>query len=310
MHNAVRYVKNLCESVLRQTVGVSNLEVLIFDDGSDDGSLELVTAFADEYPDTFKIHRRETKSGSPAAGRNWGIDQARGRWLSFVDADDYLDDEYIKTLLNIAQNTGADVVKCNEYRELDDNGGFIKMHTTCGTSIYVICALYSVDFLRECELKFMPTIAEDGMFLNELNKFAPKWELTDYIGYNYIYHDASLSKTNINSTEKRLLEMDRSVEAWGTALKTASSQLERYQKVLVPAFWFWISYYAGEERFLAVEKLVRKFNDIDPRWKLNKYIISGAERVTPKEKRNVRLFAMLAFCPKSIALLKLVLLNR
>jgi poly(ribitol-phosphate) beta-N-acetylglucosaminyltransferase len=108
-YNAMPYFTQTLESVASQSLGLDRLEIVIVDDGSTDDTLAEARRFADAYPTAVRVFTQEN-SGSPAAPRNKGIDEARGRFVFFLDADDYLGPEALKRMLTIAEENGTDVV--------------------------------------------------------------------------------------------------------------------------------------------------------------------------------------------------------
>ncbi len=80
-HNERKFLRGAAESVLRENL--SAIEVVAFDDGSTDDSLDTIR----DLP--VRWHRRESNAG-PASARNGALAQARGEWITFLDADDRL----------------------------------------------------------------------------------------------------------------------------------------------------------------------------------------------------------------------------
>ena len=95
--NAGKYISSCLESVLAQTF--SDLEVVIVDDGSTDNTLEIISACAD---DRVRLYT-QANSGS-AAARNKGVQEARGEWIAFIDADDIWAPEKLEKQLTTCQD--------------------------------------------------------------------------------------------------------------------------------------------------------------------------------------------------------------
>ena len=106
--NVEAYLRECLDSVLRQTIGRDQLELIAVDDGSTDGSPAILDAYAAEYPEVTVLH--ETNSGGPGRPRNLGLDRATGTYVFFLDADDYLGDEALQRLVAMAERNDADVV--------------------------------------------------------------------------------------------------------------------------------------------------------------------------------------------------------
>ena len=85
------------------------MEVVVVNDGSTDGTGQEVDTWDARYPGLFRVVRAEG-SGGPATPRNTALDIARGRYVFFLDADDYLGVEALERLLFAAETYGSDVV--------------------------------------------------------------------------------------------------------------------------------------------------------------------------------------------------------
>ena len=107
-YNTERYIGRCLRSLIRQK-GV-DAEFILIDDGSTDGSLEICERFASQ-DNRFKIIRSEHCGVSHA--RNLGLDAAVGKYVAFVDSDDKLLKDALKTLFDMAEETGCDCVKFN-----------------------------------------------------------------------------------------------------------------------------------------------------------------------------------------------------
>lgn len=118
-----KLLTNCLESLLNQTL--EDIEIVLVDDAS---TSEVTTHLLEEYKS-----RHETKivllthdvNKRQGGARNSGIKIAKGEFIGFVDADDYIDKDMYKLLYNKALEDNSDVVDCN-YTEVNENGDFIK----------------------------------------------------------------------------------------------------------------------------------------------------------------------------------------
>lgn len=108
-YNAMPYLTATLQSVADQSIGLDRLEVIVVDDGSTDATLAEAERFAASFPGNFRVFT-QPNSGSPAAPRNRGIDEATGRFVLFLDADDFLGVEAIERMLAMADTNHTDVV--------------------------------------------------------------------------------------------------------------------------------------------------------------------------------------------------------
>ncbi|GLZ77874.1 glycosyl transferase [Actinorhabdospora filicis] len=107
-YNAMPYLRECLDSVRAQSVGTGQLELIAVDDGSTDGTGAFLDAYAAEHPWVRVVHL--AGCGGPAAPRNLGVELARGRYVFFADADDYLGPEALERMAAMAEANGSDIV--------------------------------------------------------------------------------------------------------------------------------------------------------------------------------------------------------
>jgi len=105
VHNVEPYLVQCIRSILAQTL--KDIEVVCVNDGSTDRSLEVLNEYALSDP---RIRVFSKDNGGVSSARNMGIEQVRGRYVSFIDADDWVDERYAETLFNLAEENNADIV--------------------------------------------------------------------------------------------------------------------------------------------------------------------------------------------------------
>ena len=110
VYNVEKYLSRCLESVLTQTN--INIEVIAINDGSSDNSPEILTNFAKKYS-SLKLFNQTNQGVSMA--RKKGIDNARGEYILFLDADDFLEPESLNILYKKAVETNADMVLMDYY---------------------------------------------------------------------------------------------------------------------------------------------------------------------------------------------------
>ena len=142
-YNVNDYVDQCMETVLTQTYG--DFEVLLIDDGSADETGERCEEWSRK---DIRIHciRKANQGVSPS--RNLGIEFSRGKYLAFVDPDDWLDERYLEKLHDAAVSTGADFTECDIWRY--DNRTGKKIHRSCGQRM-------GVRYSLEEHMKYGPT---------------------------------------------------------------------------------------------------------------------------------------------------------
>lgn len=113
VHNSERYLEQAVRSVFAQTIGAEKLELLCVDDGSTDGSPALLAALAADAPCELRV--LHTEHAGPGAARNAALDVARGRYVAFLDSDDFLEPVALEHAAARAEALDADVVAWDLY---------------------------------------------------------------------------------------------------------------------------------------------------------------------------------------------------
>ena len=108
VYNVEKYLRRTLESVENQTF--KNFEVIIVNDGSTDGSLEIIQEFVNKHDNFILVDQENSGVGM---ARNAGIKVSRGIYIAFLDSDDFLEPNYLKKLYFAAIKTGSDIVCCN-----------------------------------------------------------------------------------------------------------------------------------------------------------------------------------------------------
>ncbi len=131
VYNTKKYLKECVDSITNQTF--KNIEILLIDDGSPDGSPVLCDELANTDNRITVIHK---ENGGAASVRNLGIEKAKGEYIMFLDSDDWIDEDAIETLIKNADKNKTDVIRFNYVREFKDKK-LIKKNTFLKEKVYV-----------------------------------------------------------------------------------------------------------------------------------------------------------------------------
>lgn len=108
VYNTERYIRQCLDSVVTQTE--SDIEIILIDDGSTDASPAICDEYASIDDRVRVIHK---KNGGVSAARNAGIREAKGKFVTFVDSDDYLESDALTTAYNAIISNKADLLVWN-----------------------------------------------------------------------------------------------------------------------------------------------------------------------------------------------------
>lgn len=122
-YNAKNYLMTAVDSVINQSFGFNNIELIIVDDNSSDGTKEILKELSNKYGNIVPIFLKEN-TGSPSKPRNIGIQNASSEYIMFLDNDDYYCPNFCETMYNTIIKYNADVISCRNYDYI--NGEFRK----------------------------------------------------------------------------------------------------------------------------------------------------------------------------------------
>ncbi|WP_223715395.1 glycosyltransferase family 2 protein, partial [Streptococcus pneumoniae] len=109
-YNVENYLEECIQSVLNQTY--TNLDIVLVNDGSTDASAEICARFA-EIDGRVRVFHTENRGA--ALSKNFGVTQALGEYVLFVDSDDIAEKRMVETLYRQVEETGADIVIGNYF---------------------------------------------------------------------------------------------------------------------------------------------------------------------------------------------------
>ncbi len=108
IYNVEKYIRKCIDSIINQTY--INLEIILVDDGSPDNCGEICDEYAKKDNRIKVIHKQ---NGGLSSSRNAGLDIAKGEYISFIDSDDYVAENFIEKLYDVCIKNEADIAECD-----------------------------------------------------------------------------------------------------------------------------------------------------------------------------------------------------
>lgn len=211
VYNAESFLHICVESILKQTF--DDFELILIDDGSKDMSLKVMQELSEKDNRMHVYHHENHGAGYT---RNRGIQLASGKYITFIDSDDYVDIDYLDTFKkSIGDNdvliSGYNKVSMDEHKLL-----FTSIPKDCMWTEFKYvstCAkMYSLDFLKANNIKYAPLkIGEDVYFNLSMNSITNKIIIIPYAGYNYCLNQNSVTQnqSTLNRDNKILDLLNR-----------------------------------------------------------------------------------------------------
>lgn len=191
IYNKEKYLRECIDSILSQSF--NDFELILIDDGSKDSSWTIIQEYA--VHDNRIVPFRQANAGVSAA-RNAGLDRAQGKWICFVDADDYLPKDGIQILVEHGEKSNADIVNANVTRVEDEkqfkifnfNNEIIKGNIYPRLVHFAPWAqLFKRNIIEAHHLRYVRGLAysEDNVFILHYSLYASSIEFVNQSVYNY-----------------------------------------------------------------------------------------------------------------------------
>lgn len=229
IYNSEKYLKRCLDSLVNQTY--HNIEILLIDDGSTDSSAQICNAYEKNDGRITVFHN---DNHGVSYSRNFGIDRSNGMYLLFVDSDDYIESNYVETLVNAIQNEKSELAICGIREILDDKIRIRRPRATVTGSldddywgmIDFLCVPFSKIYLRNIvvqnHIKFPLELnyAEDEVFNFTYYQYVKNYAFIDEPLYVYDHHKNSLS-------DRGNLRKKRKIYSYVHKMKLEKSFLDR-----------------------------------------------------------------------------------
>lgn len=223
VYNVEKHIKQALDSVINQTY--KNLEIIIVDDGSKDSSGNICDEYA-RNDSRIKVIHKENEGLS--AARNEGLDIATGKYVMFIDSDDYFENNSCELLYNEIKERDADYVAGN-YTHITYDGikwekpvFDVTMYDNFKLSIkdykksffvmnsVVWNKIFKREFIEQYKLRFIPgAIAEDAIFSTFCYVHTDKGYYINDVVYNYRQNQTNMS-ISTNGTRKYFENINQS----------------------------------------------------------------------------------------------------
>lgn len=245
VYNAEDMLPRCLNAILTQTF--THFELVLVDDGSTDQSLDVCKEFKKK---DHRIRIMTQENSGPSAARNKGMEHAKGRFVTFIDADDYVDPEFLESFFLLEKNPIQSVVIQGYHRTFFDdrteaNIPMLKKYDSSEFSElfqdlilirkypFIWCKMFCMDTIRKQNLQFDKEIkfGEDLIFFLNYVKFANAIFTINKSCYHYIYASMSLTSALYPyHSEVKRLNVVRELLSKLTQKFNFSSELQQFHQ--------------------------------------------------------------------------------
>lgn len=244
IYNVESYLKRCIESVINQTY--KNLEIILVNDGSTDNCGTICDKYKNKDNRIKVIHK---KNGGLSDARNAGIEIATGKYLTFIDSDDYVSIDYIEYMINMLEEKKAQLAICKvkevwpnsklkdeaytKIQVLNSKQTFENLLLDKGIEVSSYAKLYSIDLFKK--LRFPKgKVYEDTAIIYKIIANANRIVYGDKYCYYYISREGSISKhKEFNSSEIDYIEHTEQM---------LNFIRKRYKNLKIPVYRYYVYY--------------------------------------------------------------------
>lgn len=220
LYNSAQWLEKCLYSVLNQDIHESEMEIICINDGSPDNSAELAREIAKEHPSVIVI---DQENQGPSGARNNGMRHATGKYLCFVDPDDYVEPNVYGKLVQQMEEQQLDMLRF-DYQIVNENYEIIPKRAFelqfdytpqlmtgaefLATRLDIACNIWRYIYRREVITKneiwcYTGDYYDDTPWLPLVLLKAERMNICDTIVYNYLERADSLVKTKLPKMMKR-----------------------------------------------------------------------------------------------------------
>lgn len=224
IYKVEQYLSKCVDSLLDQDLSPEEYEIILVDDGSPDQCGEICDNYAGHFANIKVVHR---KNGGLSAARNSGIEVAKGKYVQFVDSDDYLEPNVLKILVRKMEFDNLDVLRFNyqnvneQYEVFEPNkvskpfvdyrdeicDGLTFLTEKLGYACYAVQFMIKRELLAGCAFK-EGIYFEDMEWTPHLLLKSKRVTSTDLMTYNYLMRHGSIARS-VDGEKKRKALDDR-----------------------------------------------------------------------------------------------------
>jgi len=223
VYNVAQYLPKCLDSLLNQDIDKEDYEIIVVNDGSTDDSGIIAQDYANRYSNIILIN--QDNQGLSGA-RNTGIKAAKGKYIQFVDSDDYLEPNVEKALVEKMERENLDILRFNyqnvneQYQVFSPNkypkfgadysdivtNGLTFLNERLGYECYAVQFIFKAKLVKAQSLFKEGIYFEDTEWTPRIIVAAKRISSIDTIAYNYLVRQGSITKSVTKEKQKKLLE--------------------------------------------------------------------------------------------------------
>lgn len=287
-YNVEAYIEKTIDSLYAQTY--QNFEVVFINDGSTDETITFLQKCYEKWPERTQIITVE--NGGLSQARNLGIEKATGKFVIFLDGDDYIENDYVETLYFTAKENNCEMVLSGQ-KKVDEYGNVIasidyfakQKQDYVYRRLNMHGKLYKKSFINRHNIRFpVGKLYEDNVFNFEAMFLCENQCILPYNGYYQIIHPGSLTTRTIQSENIPYDALEKSISY---VLEHSELLKEPYIfEFTVLSFFTYFIFIANRKQMYALEKKSTRKSSPMVLKELCGYVLRVIPQYFPKYYKN------------------------
>ena len=275
IYNVEKYLGTCVESILKQTY--SNIEIVVINDCSTDGSLKILKKYAKKYDNMILIENKENKGLSYS--RNVGLEKATGKYIGYIDSDDYVDSTYYEQMMKAIKKEKSEIAIADMKIVYEDGSFPDYVSKGCNGEVNTLNIIKNGLAASACNKLFKREIIEkykfsEGKLNEDLAVILPsivaakKISYVENNNYYYVQHTGSIQNSRFSD---RRFDIFYGVELTLKRIKGCKNYAKISQAIIYEQLIVLLIYVIPKEKnLIRRHHILKKYNQLSKKYNIRK----------------------------------------
>lgn len=275
VYNTEKYIEKCLDSLLNQTY--SNIEIVVINDCSTDGSLKILKKYAKKYDNMILIENKENKGLSYS--RNVGLEKATGEYIGYIDSDDYVDSTYYEQMMKAIKKEKSEIAIADMKIVYEDGSFSDYVSKGCNGEVNTLNIIKNGLAASACNKLFKREIIEkykfsEGKLNEDLAVILPsivaakKISYVENNNYYYVQHTGSIQNSRFSD---RRFDIFYGVELTLKRIKGCKNYAKISQAIIYEQLIVLLIYVIPKEKnLIRRHHILKKYNQLSKKYNIRK----------------------------------------
>ena len=275
VYNTEKYIEKCLDSLLNQTY--SNIEIVVINDCSTDGSLKILKKYAKKYDNMILIENKENKGLSYS--RNVGLEKATGEYIGYIDSDDYVDSTYYEQMMKAIKKEKSEIAIADMKIAYEDGSFPDYVSKGCNGEVNTLNIIKNGLAASACNKLFKREIIEkykfsEGKLNEDLAVILPsivaakKISYVENNNYYYVQHTGSIQNSRFSD---RRFDIFYGVELTLKRIKGCKNYAKISQAIIYEQLIVLLIYVIPKEKnLIRRHHILKKYNQLSKKYNIRK----------------------------------------